>query len=862
MLLKSGQTLEEAIHQQLDPDDPALAEAAEVVKALPGQVWFQPDPHTLDAEDAKESMWYRGATHLDKRWEFLKASISENILASVDHSSTKVVSRLANPHVQAKKRGLVLGYVQSGKTANYAAAVAKAADAGYKIIIVLAGMHDNLRNQTQARLDRDLGLGNQSPYWQSLTHAEQDFTGTGVSVSVLNGETTVIAVVKKNKSRLVKLLNWLKELPRKRLERAPILLLDDEADQATPNSSTNQSTISAINSTLRQIWEVIPTGTYLAYTATPFANVFMDPDEETDLFPADFLLSLPRPDNYFGAERIFGSAGHAEGAEPSDGLDMVRKIPETESTILRPGRSEKDGWEPQLPKSLTQAINWFLVATAIRRARGQFTHNSMLIHTSQFVVAHAKVAESVEQYVAGLRAKWDDQSTDEIAKDLTFAQLFADESERAASVRSKDMPAWNEVAQHLYDAALDCKVIIDNGPSTDRLNYNHRDDGGRSIPQTVIAVGGATLSRGLTLEGLMVSYFSRPATTYDTLLQMGRWFGYRVGYEDLPRVWMTEQLEQEFVFLATVEQDLRVEVDYLETTGRTPRDAGVRVREHPGRLAITGAAKMRKAKQVALGLSGVMQQTFVFEEHDAETILVNQQAVRDFVKTAKAGRSVASIRNGRHLIKDVDTDTLIKLLDTYQFHKDQSELMPQLMIRWLRKAASTRPWNVVVASPAKDTAKSWDGKTVQLGQLDIGLDEPVNTVNRAPMRTVTERANVKALLSLSDRVADLSTVGTKDWTDVDFRLHRDSHAENRGLLLIYPVSRHSVPTRAVGKNPSRRPMVAPEHLVGLGLVFPNGTDVGLTSNDWVSVRNRYDTQLVNEQEEIELEVDAEEGNNA
>lgn len=852
--IKMGMSLEEAIDRQVDPDDPDLLAAAELVRGDTQEIFDIDKPTVIDRSVSAETAWYPGPSALDKRWTHLRTQLRDSIVDSVDASSSKVVSRLSCPwHLRMKKRGLVLGYVQSGKTANYAATIAKAADAGYKLVIVLAGLHDNLRSQTQARLDRDLGLGVASAEWTSLTTLDSDFQGSTVGTSVLRADrSAVIVVVKKNKRRLVRLLNWLKSIPVADRERGPVLILDDEADQATPNSSGNRATITAINKVIRQIWEQIPTGTYLAYTATPFANVFMDPEDEDDLFPADFIIDLPRPDNYFGAERIFGSEGVAEGASPDDGLDMVRSIPLNEAQALRPSRQDKADFVAELPPSALSALRWFLVACAIRRARGQDgEHSSMLLHTSQFVDAHGAIAEAVTAFLEEVRNGWECTDPAQVAQDSEFHRVFLEEAPRAAEVASEPLPRWEDVAAHLPFIALDVKVIIDNGQSEDRLNYTQRDPEGHPVPQTVIAIGGQTLSRGLTLEGLIVSYFARPATTYDTLLQMGRWFGYRMGYEDLPRVWMTDDLKKEFLFLATVEQDLRDEISYLERTGKTPYDAGVRVREHPGRLAITNSSRMVHANKVQIGLSHSLQQTIVFDPADEIVIGDNRAAVVQLVQAAvQDGRSVEAHRNGRSIIRDVSCRHIRDLIRTFHFHPNQSEMMPTLIDRWLGDCAPDSLWNVVIASSARGGVTDADGTYVELGTMDLGLAQPVQTVSRAPMAEPKDAAYIKALIGLQDRIADMPEVATKGWKHADFIEHRMQHADGRGLLVVVPVSKDSPPTRRVGTAPSsRRPMDAAGHLVGLGILYPPGKDAGLTSNDWVSVRPRYDSAAADDQDE-------------
>ena len=292
--------------------------------------------------EARMAGWYTGPEEGDEIWPRLRTKLESgnlgDVVDEVDKASTKVVAHLADPHIQSlKKRGLVVGYVQSGKTANYTAVMAKAADAGYRLFIVLSGLHNNLRRQTQVRLTGDLVDHD----WAPLTSDDADFGNVINGAALLSKGVISIAVVKKNQSRLRSLRDWLRDIPESIRRRVPVLLLDDEADQATPNSAAARKELSRINQLVRQIWAEIPTGTYVGYTATPFANIFMDPNDEKELYPADFIIDLPRPDAYFGAQRVFGREPLDNADDPEPGLDMVRDVPDDDAEILKPP-SKKD----------------------------------------------------------------------------------------------------------------------------------------------------------------------------------------------------------------------------------------------------------------------------------------------------------------------------------------------------------------------------------------------------------------------------------------------------------------------------------------------------------------------------------------
>src|SRR5699024_10371490 len=363
-----------------------------------------------------------------------------------------------------------------------------------------------------------------------------------------------------------------------------------------------------INRLVSEILSEIRTGTYLGYTATPFANVFMDPEDEEELYPADFIIDLPRPEAYFGAERLFGREPLHEHDEPEDGLDMMRDIDDAD--VLNPPSDEELSaiFDPALPCSLRDAVAWFVVATAIRRARGQQkAHSSMLVHTTHYVAPHFAMKRALDELLDEYR------ELRESGDFTVFQNSFNREARRADQVATVELPRWEEVLPFISKVLGDVRVVVDNGSSTDRLDYSSKA-GGEPKPETVIAVGGGTLSRGLTLEGLVVSYFTRTSNTYDTLLQMGRWFGFRPGYEDLARIWMQRSLQEEFRLLAVVEEAVRHDMRYLEEMNRTPRELGIRVRAHPGRLAIVARNKMGRAEQIRVTYSGQRLQTFIFDE--------------------------------------------------------------------------------------------------------------------------------------------------------------------------------------------------------------------------------------------------------
>lgn len=856
-LRKNGKSIRAAARQlaQLSPHnaDLVFAKADMLIDqaALNTILTSTADPVTrLQAiEQAKESAWYEGpGEDPGSLWYGLRSRLSEALdedtVESVDRSSTEVVSLMADPNMPTvRKKGLVVGYVQSGKTSNYAAVVAKAVDAGYRLVIILAGMHNNLRRQTQVRLDRDLDKHK----WVQLTDSDADFTSQANTHSLVSTSSNkLIAVVKKNSHRLTHLRDWL-EACGSSLKNCPILIIDDEADQATPNSPTKTNPQTAINKLVREIWELVPQGTYIGYTATPFANVFMDPDDEQELYPSDFIRSLPLSPDYFGAERLFGRQALDSEDEPDDGLNVARDVPEADTKALLVNAKDKEKWEASLPQSLEDAARWFLISTAIRRVRGQYKHSSMLVHFTHFVEPHFRMAEALrgwlKQEVKALKAGASD----------AHRTLWELEKGAVTNVGAPEMPTWDAIVPALVQTASETRVVVDNGQSQDRLDYDRTDAQGNPITETVIAIGGGTLSRGLTLEGLVVSYFIRTSSTYDTLLQMGRWFGYRPGYEDLPRIWMPQELVEDFRFLALVEADMRREIEIMASQLQSPKEIGLRIRSHPGRLEITAKAKMQNAEEVNLSFSGRMQQTFILHESDPDVLRGNLSALAKLISGIGGDLLVDQRPSGTAdwLARDVPPKLVENFLAQHQVHDKQESLSRrriELMQKWLREAAPRTRWNVAIFG------------TLDHPSVEHGLPLPMRYVNRAPLVTSQPGvANIKALISQPHRAADIQLHPSNpmppptDWASL-----RARHSPGEALLMLYLIDPESKPKAEPkpGIKASRRTMHAPMPLVGYGICFPKvENDHFTTSASYMAVAPTWERDP-DAEEVVDLEGDA------
>jgi hypothetical protein len=614
----------------------------------------------------------------------------------------------------------------------------------------------------------------------------------------------------KNHARLQKLKDWLASAGPDALADCPVVIIDDEADQASIATAR-------INGLIRELLQLLPKAVYVGYTATPFANLLIDPSAK-DLYPSDFIVDLPQPKDHFGPEVIFGrDAVEGEVVDgPLDGYDMVREVPSDDLQYLRPspGQSPSE-FSPVVTASLRTAVLYFWLATAARRVRGTgVPHSTMLVHTSMRVAVHESFREPLEilrtEAVQKLAA--DDRSLLE-----ELRQLWSDEEGKVKSSGfGLSAVDFKELRLRLPEVLGATRVVMDNSRSRERLSYA----GGE--PVIAIAVGGNTLSRGLTLEGLVVSYFVRAASAYDTLLQMGRWFGYRRGYPDLPRVWMTNEVRQWFRHLATVEVEIRRDIRRYEEDNLTPEDFAVRIRTHPA-LAITSASKMQDAVKAEASYGGRRLQTryFLTQERDRSWLADNLAASRHLVSDA-VDVDLAKPEphpEGYVLLRAVKAETVLKFLRSYQFHKDAFELDGKLLVRYIKKQNEKGRlllWNLAVIGGDPGSLDS---------PLPMGGGVAVNRIRRSKLRNgPNDYADIKTLMSKEHRVIDLTVISqTKARAKSEEDLAGLRKPDDPPLLAIYPIDRTSPPDPQ--NKDTRLPLEAVEDVIGVGLVFPgNGAE--------------------------------------
>ena len=677
---------------------------------------------SLGALFADEYRPWLAATKVDIDWFYWNRYIrflndngmSPHVLQGLDRITDQIIDHMENPKKDGKwsRKGMVVGHVQSGKTANYIGVVNKAADSGYRVIIVLAGTLNSLRSQTQERVDSgflgvDTSITQKPPVGVGLfardkspayfTTSISDFRksiANSIGVGIKGLREPAILVIKKNPSTLANLIDWLKHNNRHNLKDNPMLLIDDEADYASINTSKSGNKVTAINGKIRELLQLFDRSSYLGYTATPFANVFIDPitlDEMIgdDLFPRDFILSLDPPTNYVGASRIFSSDAD---------LNIVRPINDYEDFV--PTKHKKGLEILALSPSCEEAISMFVLARAIRLLRGQVkSHNSMLINVSRFTNVQSQVKLLVDAYVQNLRraiVNYSKLSASEALSSPTLRWLKQVWDKEFAGVDIQ----WNQVRASLKDAVSPVEVVeVNSSAAAASLDFSRRNypDG-----RCVIAVGGLSLSRGLTLEGLSVSYFLRNSIMYDTLMQMGRWFGYRDGYADICRIYMSGETASWYGYISDVMEELRGEFRRMQLAGMTPKDFGLAVRSHPDSLVVTARNKMRTGQLITreIDLFGALVETSVLHRSN-ELVSQNMASISWMVEQAKASGTEATNTSGYYLWRDIPFTHVLDFVE--MFHNHPSSYLAEKdplkdYIEWLARNGRSI-WDVLLVNP-------------------------------------------------------------------------------------------------------------------------------------------------------------------
>jgi hypothetical protein len=693
------------------------------------------DQGSLIQEKGHEKWFLDKKPLLDmKYWERYKKYLlndkgfSVKVVNTMDDILDKLTDLLGDPSrdVAYSRRGLIIGDVQSGKTANYLGLICKAVDVGYKVVVLMTGTIEKLRKQTQMRVDEGfvgadsdammkmlengqiIGVGNYDSSIRPmvLTSTADDFkqqnaNNLGFDLRNINGP--VIFVVKKNSSILKRLNKWLTTFNQNGQQkiRQSILVIDDEADNASVNTNKDEDSPTAINGQIRDLVSKFEKSSYVGFTATPFANIFIDPDSydamlEEDLFPKDYIYSLNAPSNYTGARNIFAEDGDASYMLVE--IDDNFRNPQSIEFIL-PLKHKSLIQVRELPEDLKTAIESFVLANVMEDLAGLSNkHRSMLINVSRFTAVQEEVSGLVNEYLKDIQGAcklYCKLPSNKALQDTYMKRL----KKTFETIYLNVHFAWEEVQTQLYNSCGSIIVQTINQRNGQNLNYDDYPNGLR-----LIAVGGMSLSRGLTLEGLVISYFYRNSRMYDTLMQMGRWFGYRGKYARFCRIWMSDDSIEWYRYISQATDELREEVKRFEDSGLTPKDFGLRVRSDLTALIVTARNKMRSTEEMecAISFSGVYIDTpEIYADLDKNRR--NLESVNSLIKTCMEygdEYTPKAEEGNQYIIRSVPVQVILEFLNEIEVSPKNEKFNTTAVRRFIReyRGEELKNWDIAFAS--------------------------------------------------------------------------------------------------------------------------------------------------------------------
>jgi hypothetical protein len=792
--------------------------------------------------DIKWKFWNRYEKYLlqDK-------GLPEKSVKSINRTTDQVLSLLENPSRAGTwdRRGLVVGSVQSGKTGNYTGLICKAADAGYKVIVVLAGIHNDLRAQSQLRLDegflgyetnidgdgprKRIGVGyiDPTPKVNTITNRSEngDFQRSAASqFNIEPDQIPLLFVVKKNKSILDNLNSWVSTFAdpgSKKVKDTSILVIDDEADQASVDTAEDDP--STINKLIRKLLSSFEKSAYVGYTATPFANVLISDSKDhqnhgEDLFPKSFILSLPVPSNYVGPHKIFSADADQDypiiKSLSSDIDDSSQWVSKTHKKDLIP---TYHGVE-RIPPCLERAIFSFLLSVSARTIRGdENKHNSMLIHVTRFKDVQLQVAAQVMDCIDDIRAKINHEGDKEDSILSKLNKLWNDDYiPTTEAIRGNVDIQWGCIKKEIISTLDKLEVKTINGSSKDGLDYLRED-----FPECVIAIGGDKLSRGLTLEGLSVSYFLRQSKMYDTLMQMGRWFGYRPRYDDLCRLFTNTSMVSNFQSILMASEELVEELNEMSELGMTPKDFGLKVKVHPG-LLVTNKMKMRNTREVDVSFASGVAESTAINPRDIEK---NWERLNNFLSVCGLNSIQHSKKLNNSYIKRNWSDifyahsvkglNVANFLAEFRTHDSSRAVIPEIIAKYINAQISNNElidWTVVVHSGT--------GSKVQLNN-----DLSIKSSQRKVLSIDDEKITFRRLASKNDEFIDLTDdeiiKKVKIWESRDKTsikpkdVHsRQIRSKSKGLIMFYIIE---------PLNEDKEVIQLDYPLVGFMVSFPRST---------------------------------------
>ncbi len=769
------------------------------------------EAHVLGRND--DEYWYSPSNFRTYYWkEYKNKLIEKNFpdisIENIDSSTTKILKLMSHPELPSfKKHGLVMGHVQSGKTANYTGLIAKAIDCGYKNIIIFSGIHNNLRDQTQKRIEEDLFLFNNDKQELNIHYltkqGDKDFDDSQHTSIFLNTNPKIF-IIKKQWKVLEKLINWFSSFEQEILANYPTIIIDDEADNATIDVSKDSNydeeyyeieddDPSLTNQYIRTLRNLFQKVCYVGYTATPFANVLIDPFEEHEeygepLYPKDFIIALPKPIGYSGTDELFPTLTNAELTADHEPYDHIYLINENDHNHLLNENSLQ--YKYLLPESLKIAFYHFLI-TAVLRDNRNIKNNihSFLIHIHHEISAHKFIKNKFENffeqftYQFSLPKPYDSDVITEI-------ELFKDYWEHIKIKLSASDYSYDEIKQAICDIFQKINIVDINSESKDELDFSDLDG-----DKFYIIIGGNRLSRGLTIEGLTVTYFTRSSKYYDTLLQMGRWFGFRKGYEDLIKIFTTTENYYWFNWLNNVEESIRRDIERYDKYDKTPLQLAVRIKTHPG-MHVTSPLKMKNTTEFSLrpSFNGRTYSTLDFHL-DTTSLQKNINHTNRFIGKL-SNKYKLSIKKENWLWENVAIEICAKFLENLLIPLDSTSFPKSDIMEYIdrlnREHQELSRWSVLLANNTQ-TKKHFD-----VAGYNVGLANRSKVIGKN-----------SSLIILQNSLFDL-----------DLKNGETRHPDN-ALLIIHIIDKDSIPANFESYEPWFKENENKNHIIGLVIVFPN-----------------------------------------
>lgn len=754
----------------------------------------------LDAKNTSHLEWLQNKDQSNwifsqRHKEYLGEKLGDVFSNKIYDAADAILSRLEDPTRGGpwRRQGLVFGNVQSGKTTSYAALVNKAVDAGYKIIIVLGGLNNNLRAQTQEELEKQ---------FVGRTSAEDDTKSDIIEVGEINSgeklqvnmatsrdvkkgdfnknkfnaikdinlnDDPILFVIKKNTSSLANVISYFQSRIQEGDEQMhqPLLLIDDECDHGSVNTNDPDGTTNPtrLNSQIRGLMAHFSRCAYVAYTATPFANIFINPDnaklkfsvqgdyvrdeqgnivwdligkskrkrrekiikeaEDNDLFPRDFVINLPISPSYIGAKKIFNIPDFVDEEFISSPLPIVNtieqlldydqeKIQLEKDWIPRPHKKtttfEYNGDAKDISPTLKYAIKCFILSIAIRNLRvGSNKHNTMLINVTNFNDTQGQiinnVREELQYLIEGLKGNY-------LSLLNEFQEIWRNDYQKKTNalnemIKSNELDinepdgfneiTWAQVSDELVKKVANKKIEVHGvyGDNRDVLGYEKQY---QNVGLNVIAVGAIKLSRGLVLKDLTVSYFKRPSKQYDTLLQMGRWFGYRPRYLDACRLFLESELLDWFEKASIATEKLKEKFQDMIDAGKSPEDWGLAVRTFPDvkNLIPTARNKMKSSAEYNLGGLAQTRPTTTAFDLNKSTTDNNLSILGELLSNEKS--KINKINNNT-VFQNVKSGKILDFLKKYRSSKFERNFIQGLLTEFIEesnKKGLLNNWDIFV----------------------------------------------------------------------------------------------------------------------------------------------------------------------